>query len=287
MESALGLVFYDCSEVIDMVMKNFKQGVSGSNTDGSTESKVIASVSRAYGQVHDGKWLESIKRLDKAATGDPAALLDTKILRAYCCIRLGGFEMEMEVSDALTYAQDHSLAHLVRGMLCDAQAQIEANEAAKMTLRRQAYGLALVYVTHPDSTSFPNFLRQSALDLLRSHGPVIDHVSAANPPRKPTQEVRWKEKVARFKSKALNGLMDLTGLEAVKGSFFELRDMIDMDKERGMDIKAKQYSCLFYGNPGTGQSLCTILHPRGTGEGRQERGVNPAVIVDPFSSGLQ
>ena len=42
-----------------------------------------------------------------------------------------------------------------------------------------------------------------------------------------------------------------TGLKPVKEKFFAVADGVKLDQSRGRDIKNKQYSVLFYGNPGT------------------------------------
>lgn len=94
------------------------------------------------------------------------------------------------------------------------------------------------------------------MGLLKAHGPSLGAVAATGsngPLRAGTQEEKWRARAQRLRSKALQELVALTGMSSVKRACFELHDMVQLDKERGVDIKQQQHSALFYGNPGTGE----------------------------------
>ena len=117
--------------------------------------------------------------------------------------------------------------------------------------RRRAIGAALAFLVHPDAKRFKGGLDFLAYHIIKEHGPSLGLVPASAPRAAPQQQdERLKAKAKAAKSKALLKLADLTGLEPVKRELFKIHDMVELDKDRGVDSKDQQYSAIFYGNPG-------------------------------------
>lgn len=58
---------------------------------------------------------------------------------------------------------------------------------------------------------------------------------------------------------ALDQLMDLIGLEAVKEEFMSVKSSIDLKIRQGVSLSGERLSCSLLGNPGTGESRRIVL----------------------------
>jgi hypothetical protein len=79
-----------------------------------------------------------------------------------------------------------------------------------------------------------------------------------------TVKLKWDERITEWKktksatetrvtpSKAMDALLQMTGLEAVKEKFLELYDMVKLSKEQGRELSSSNFNTRFDGNPGTG-----------------------------------
>lgn len=63
-------------------------------------------------------------------------------------------------------------------------------------------------------------------------------------------------------SQALNTMLDLVGLKAIKLECLNIKEAIELDQERGDDPRDKQHSVVFTGNSGTGKTTVGRLYSR-------------------------
>ncbi|GFR50032.1 hypothetical protein Agub_g12193 [Astrephomene gubernaculifera] len=172
-------------------------------------------------------------------------------------------------STASGLSLSQAVGHLAAALMAVQQragAAGPARDIATVQLQRtadaRAAGSALAYLLHPLSGQLPAVLREEALGLLREMAPVLSGPLRPGPsaaaPSSSSKQLQWE---ARAKSSpALSKLLQLTGLAPVKQAMFQLAAMVDLDKERGRDLGAKQYNVRFYGNPGTGKTTVARMY---------------------------
>eukprot|EP00899_Mesostigma_viride_P014092 jgi/Mesvir1/22684/Mv14107-RA.1 len=85
----------------------------------------------------------------------------------------------------------------------------------------------------------------------------------------------------KLKSAAMDELLKLSGLDAIKARFLNICLGVGLDKERGMSLHERQYNVRLEGNPGTGKTTVARLYARlltdlGVFEGAHQRAVRKA-----------
>ncbi|PNH08303.1 NFX1-type zinc finger-containing protein 1 [Tetrabaena socialis] len=187
---------------------------------------------------------------------------------------------------ALPLVPQHPAEHLAAAM----QPRRAADPLAQRTADARAAGQALAYLLHPETAQLPSALRDEALRLLRElapslSGPMVPAAAAAGGSASGAggggQPAGWVERARR--SASLSKLLQLTGLAPVKQAMFDLAAAVELDKERGRPLGAKQYNVRFYGNPGTGKTTVARLYAGLL----KELGVLPAAeVVETSGSDL-
>jgi hypothetical protein len=77
-------------------------------------------------------------------------------------------------------------------------------------------------------------------------------------------ELEWErqKRVEGASNDAINDLMALTGLEAVKEKFLDIKSKIETVQRQGIDMKKERMGMVMLGNPGTGTCFESSLLPR-------------------------
>ena len=76
-------------------------------------------------------------------------------------------------------------------------------------------------------------------------------------PLKPSpseQEWRRLKNVEGMTCSAIDAVMDMTGLEAIKEQVLKVKAKIDTSRRQGASLKNERFNVVFLGNPGTGMS---------------------------------
>jgi hypothetical protein len=257
MEAAIRLAFPDEADAL-------VGALGGARDGGAANAATTTSAMRGgLALMQDGNWVAAFSQLNSSIRDHPGSLGDVKALIALCNFRMTGIDAESDIRGALSFAPDGPVAQLTWALLYDAHAQEQQDPVAKMRLRAQSVGRALTYLVHPASASLPSNFRDMAMAALQTHCPCIGMVPTQSAPvKRLPKEEKWRQKAQQARSQALKDLLKLTGLSSIKENLMALYDMIELDKERGVDLKEQQYSALFYGNPGTGTScLYTVDRP--------------------------
>lgn len=85
----------------------------------------------------------------------------------------------------------------------------------------------------------------------------------------------WKHQKTKehAKSQSLDMLMDMIGLEEVKQKFLEIKASVDTALRQRISPRNERFSCVFLGNPGTGEHISECIDcPRTDTETRKNHG---------------
>lgn len=138
---------------------------------------------------------------------------------------------------------------------------------------RKAIGNALLAVTHP-MAELLGVARVGLENLSKMHDLLSVLLSPLASLKKLSTSTAATD-LGQYSEKALQTLRNLTGILQVKEKMAELRDLVSLNKERGIDIHKQQYNALFTGNPGTGKTTVARIY----GGLLQELGVIPDGVV--------
>ena len=87
-----------------------------------------------------------------------------------------------------------------------------------------------------------------------------DDETPSAPLPKSSAQVEWEymKSVQGVNNDAIDGIMEMIGLEAVKSKVLDIKAKIDTSKMQNTSMKDERVNIALLGNPGTGECICTV-----------------------------